>query len=66
MASLNTGTSTIRAAMDIQKASVVAAATPMAYRLHLKNTGADLATFKKYKDYSPHLRMLGRIDQRPI
>jgi HK97 family phage portal protein len=38
---LNTGASTIRAALDIQKASVVAAATPMATG-YLKNTGADL------------------------
>ncbi len=38
---LNTGTSTIRAALDVQKASVIAAATPMASG-YLKNTGADL------------------------
>ena len=38
---LNTGASTIRAALDVQKASVVAAATPMATG-YLKNTGADL------------------------
>jgi len=38
---LNTGASTIRAAIDVQKASVVAAATPMATG-YLKNTGADL------------------------
>ena len=38
---LNTGTSTIRAALDIQKASVIAAATPMATG-YIKNTGADL------------------------
>ena len=38
---LNTGTSTIRAALDIQKASVIAAATPMPTG-YLKNTGADL------------------------
>lgn len=38
---LNTGTSTIRAALDIQKAAVIAAATPMPTG-YLKNTGADL------------------------
>jgi hypothetical protein len=38
---LNTGTSTIRAALDIQKASVVAAATPMATG-YIRNSGADL------------------------
>jgi YD repeat-containing protein len=38
---LNTGTSTIRAAIDIQKASVVAAATPMATG-YIRNSGADL------------------------
>jgi len=38
---LNTCTSTIRAALDIQKASVIAAATPMPTG-YLKNTGADL------------------------
>ena len=38
---LNTGVSTIRAALDIQKAAVIAAATPMPTG-YLKNTGADL------------------------
>ena len=38
---LNTGTSTIRAALDVQKAAVIAASTPMATTI-LKNTGADL------------------------
>jgi len=38
---LSTGTSTIRAALDIQKAAVIAAATPMPTG-YLKNTGADL------------------------
>jgi HK97 family phage portal protein len=38
---LTTGVSTIRAAIDIQKAAVVAAATPMATTI-LKNSGADL------------------------
>jgi HK97 family phage portal protein len=38
---LNTGVSTIRAALDIQKASVVAAATPMATG-YIRNSGADL------------------------
>ena len=38
---LNTGTSTIRAAIDIQKAASISAATPMASGI-LKNTGADL------------------------
>jgi HK97 family phage portal protein len=38
---LNTGTSTIRAALDIQKASVIAAATPMATG-YISNSGADL------------------------
>ena len=38
---LNTGVSTIRAAIDIQKAAAVAAATPMSSGI-LKNTGADL------------------------
>jgi HK97 family phage portal protein len=38
---LATGASTIRAAVDVQKAAAVAAATPMASGI-LKNTGADL------------------------
>ena len=38
---LNTGSRTIQAAIDIQKAASVAAATPMATTI-LKNTGADL------------------------
>ena len=38
---LNTGASTIRAAIDIQKAAAIAAATPMATG-YIKNTGADL------------------------
>ena len=38
---LNTGSRTIQAAIDIQKAAAVAAATPMATTV-LKNTGADL------------------------
>jgi len=38
---LNTGTSTIRAAIDVQKAATIAAATPMATG-YIKNTGADL------------------------
>ena len=38
---LNTGTATIRAAIDVQKASVIAASTPMATG-YIKNTGADL------------------------
>jgi len=38
---LNTGTSTIRAALDVQKAAAIAAGTPMATG-YLKNTGADL------------------------
>jgi len=38
---LNTGTSTIRAAIDVQKAAAIAAATPMASG-YIKNTGADL------------------------
>ena len=38
---LNTGVSTIRAAIDVQKAATVAAATPMATG-YIKNTGADL------------------------
>jgi HK97 family phage portal protein len=38
---LNTGVSTIRAALDVQKAASVAAGTPMATG-YLKNTGADL------------------------
>jgi len=38
---LNTGTSTIRAAIDVQKAATIAASTPMATG-YIKNTGADL------------------------
>ena len=38
---LNTGTSTIRSAIDVQKAATIAAATPMATG-YIKNTGADL------------------------
>ena len=38
---LNTGVSTIRAAIDVQKAAAIAAATPMATG-YIKNTGADL------------------------
>jgi HK97 family phage portal protein len=38
---LNTGASTIRAAIDVQKAAAIAAATPMATG-YIKNTGADL------------------------
>jgi HK97 family phage portal protein len=38
---LNTGVSTIRAAIDVQKAATIAAATPMATG-YIKNTGADL------------------------
>ena len=38
---LNTGTSTIRAAIDVQKAAAIAAATPMATG-YIKNNGADL------------------------
>lgn len=38
---LNTGTATIRAAIDIQKAAAIAAATPMATG-YIKNSGADL------------------------
>jgi HK97 family phage portal protein len=38
---LSTGTSTIRAALDVQKAAVIAAATPMPTG-YLKNSGADL------------------------
>jgi HK97 family phage portal protein len=38
---LNTGVSTIRAALDVQKAAAIAAGTPMATG-YLKNTGADL------------------------
>ena len=38
---LNTGTSTIRAAIDVQKAASIAASTPMATG-YIKNTGADL------------------------
>ena len=38
---LNTGASTIRAAIDVQKAAAIAAATPMASG-YIKNTGADL------------------------
>jgi HK97 family phage portal protein len=38
---LNTGASTIRAAIDVQKAASIAAATPMATG-YIKNTGADL------------------------
>jgi len=38
---LNTGASTIRAAIDIQKAASIAASTPMATG-YIKNTGADL------------------------
>ena len=38
---LNTGVSTIRAAIDVQKAAAVAASTPMATG-YIKNTGADL------------------------
>jgi len=38
---LNTGVSTIRAALDVQKAAVIAAATPMPTG-YLKNSGADL------------------------
>lgn len=38
---LNTGASTIRAAIDVQRAAAIAAATPMASG-YIKNTGADL------------------------
>jgi HK97 family phage portal protein len=38
---LNTGIQTIRAAIDVQKAAAIAAATPMASG-YIKNTGADL------------------------
>ena len=38
---LNTGVSTIRAAIDVQKAATIAASTPMATG-YIKNTGADL------------------------
>ena len=38
---LNTGLSTIRAAIDVQKAAAIAASTPMATG-YIKNTGADL------------------------
>jgi HK97 family phage portal protein len=38
---LNTGVSTIRAAIDVQKAAAIAASTPMATG-YIKNTGADL------------------------
>jgi HK97 family phage portal protein len=38
---LNTGVQTIRAAIDVQKAAAIAAATPMASG-YIKNTGADL------------------------
>jgi HK97 family phage portal protein len=38
---LNTGTSTIRSAIDIQKAAAIAAQTPMSSGI-LRNTGADL------------------------
>jgi len=38
---LNTGVQTIRAAIDVQKAATIAAATPMATG-YIKNTGADL------------------------
>ena len=38
---LNTGIQTIRAAIDVQKAATIAAATPMATG-YIKNTGADL------------------------
>jgi len=38
---LTTGVSTIRAAIDVQKAATIAAATPMATG-YIKNTGADL------------------------
>ena len=38
---LTTGASTIRAAIDVQKAAAIAAATPMATG-YIKNTGADL------------------------
>jgi len=38
---LNTGLSTIRAAIDVQKAAAISAATPMASGI-LKNSGADL------------------------
>jgi HK97 family phage portal protein len=38
---LNTGVSTIRAALDVQKAAVIAASTPMPTG-YLKNSGADL------------------------
>ena len=38
---LNTGTSTIRAAIDVQKAATIATSTPMATG-YIKNTGADL------------------------
>ncbi len=38
---LNTGVSTIRSAIDVQKAATIAASTPMASG-YIKNTGADL------------------------
>ena len=38
---LNTGVSTIRAAIDVQRAATIAASTPMATG-YIKNTGADL------------------------
>jgi len=38
---LNTGTATIRAAVDVQKAAAIAASTPMATG-YIKNNGADL------------------------
>jgi hypothetical protein len=61
---LNTGVSTIRAALDIQKASVIAAATPMATG-YLKNSGADLPP-AEVQGLLQHGRTLVKIVQRLI